>query len=100
MAFVPLVMVLIPVLRIIPVVYRWRIKLRLYRWYRVLLVLEQDLMAPLASEKREDLLGRLDHIEKEVSKMKVPASFGDQFYGLPGHISCVRNRLMDSSQSH
>jgi len=98
-AFVPMVVVLIPVLRIIPMLYRWRIKLRLYRWYRVLLVLEQDLMAPLASEKREELLGRVDHIEKEVNKMKVPASFGDQFYGLRGHINFVRTRLMDSIQS-
>ena len=99
-AFVPMVVVLIPGLRIIPVLYRWRIKLRIYRWYRVLLVLEQDLIAHLASEKREELLGRLDHIEEEVNKMKVPASFADQFYVLRGHISFVRSRLMDSTQSH
>lgn len=37
--FVPLVVILIPALRLIPGVYRWRIKLRIYRWYRTLLVL-------------------------------------------------------------
>lgn len=98
-AFVPLVVVLIPVLRIVPVLYRWRIKLRIYRWYRVLRVLEQDLMAHLATEKRDEFLERLDQVEKEVNKMKVPASFGDQFYGLRGHISFVRNRLLDNARS-
>ena len=100
MAFVPMIVVLIPILRIIPALYRWQMKLRIYRWYRVLLVLEKDLTANLTSEKREELLGRLIHIEEEVNKMKMPASFGDQFYGLRGHVSFVRDRLMDSTQSH
>jgi len=73
-----------PILRMLPALYRWRMKLRIYRWYRVLLVLEQDLAANLALENREELVGRLRHIEREVNKMKVPASFGDQFYGLAG----------------
>jgi hypothetical protein len=38
---------------------------------------------------------RLDLIEKEVNKMKVPASFGDQFYVLREHIRFVHNRLTD-----
>ena len=99
MAFVPMIVVLIPILRIIPALYRWRMKLLIYRWYRVLLVLEKDLTANLTPEKREELLGRLNHIEKEVNKMKVPASFGDQFYGLRGHVSWVSNRLMETGHS-
>ncbi len=95
---VPMVVVLLPGLRIIPSLYRWRIKLRIYRWYRALLMLERDLIARLASEKREELLGRLDHIEDEVNKMKMPASFADQFYVLRGHIDFVRDRLMKKTQ--
>jgi hypothetical protein len=36
---------------------------------------------------------RLDNIEEAVNRMKVPASFADQFYGLRGHITFVRARL-------
>jgi hypothetical protein len=36
---------------------------------------------------------RLDAIEVAVKKMKVPASFADQFYGRRGHIDSVRSRL-------
>jgi TRAP-type uncharacterized transport system substrate-binding protein len=97
---VPMVVVLLPGLRIIPALYRWRIKLRIYRWYRALLMLERDLIARLALEEREELLGRLDHIEEEVNKMKMPASFADQFYILRGHIDFVRDRLMKKTQLH
>ena len=95
-AFVPMVVLLIPVLRIIPVIYKWRIRLRIYRWYRLLLVLEKDLTASSGSESRQALHTRLDKIEEDVNKMKVPASFGDQFYVLRQHISFVHSRLMES----
>jgi TRAP-type uncharacterized transport system substrate-binding protein len=98
--FVPMFLVLIPGLRSIPAVYRWRMKMRIYRWYRLLLALEQEMIANPASEKQEELIKRLNHIEGEVNKMKVPASFADQFYVLRGHITFVRSRLMDSIQSH
>lgn len=91
--FVPMVIVLLPVLRLIPALYRWRIRLRLYRWYRELLALERDMMANAGPEGREALLGRINHIEAEVNKMKVPASFADQFYVLRGHIIFVHGRL-------
>jgi hypothetical protein len=97
---VPMAVVLLPGLRIIPALYRWRIKLRIYRWYRALLMLERDLITQLAREERGKLLGRLDHIEKEVNKMKMPASFADQFYVLRGHIDFVRDRLMKSTELH
>ena len=99
-AFVPMLVLLIPVLRIIPVVYRWRTKSSIYRWYRLLLELEHELLTRPGSDKREALLSRLDQIDEGVNKMGVPASFGDQFYVLRQHIGFVRSRLMDSTQTH
>jgi len=98
--FVPAVIVLFPVLRLIPALYRWRIRMRIYRWYRELLALERDIMARPASEKREALLGRIDQIEEEVNKMKVPASFADQFYVLRGHIIFVHEQLKGNAHTH
>jgi NMT1-like family len=98
--FVPMFLVLIPGLRSIPAVYRWRMRMRIYRWYRLLLAVEQEMSVQLAPEKQEELRGRLDHIERQVNKMKVPASFAESFYVLRGHIGFVRSRLMDSIKSH
>ena len=94
---VPMILVLIPGLKSIPVIYRWRIRLRILRWYRALLVLESDLSLNVTSEKREELLNRIDQIEQTVNNMKVPASFADQFYSLRSHIAIVRARLMSST---
>ena len=94
---VPMILVLIPGLKSIPVIYRWRIRLRILRWYRALLVLESDLSLNVTSEKREELLKRIDQIEQTVNNMKVPASFADQFYSLRSHIAIVRARLMSST---
>jgi TRAP-type uncharacterized transport system substrate-binding protein len=93
-AFVPIVVLVIPGMRIVPSLFSLRIKLRIYRWYRALLTLERDALGQLTPEKRKELLARLDHIEQEVNKMKVPASFADQFYALRGDIGFVRDRLV------
>jgi TRAP-type uncharacterized transport system substrate-binding protein len=92
-AFVPMMLVLIPGLRLIPAAYKWRIRLNFYRWYRTLLVLERDLSGEMTPAKRDEMHKRFDEIEKVVKRMKVPASFADQFYGLRGHIDYVREKL-------
>src|ERR1017187_7419193 len=94
--FVPTIVVLIPLLRSIPFFYRWRIRTRIYRWYRALLSLERTLFGECDPGKREQLLKRLDEIEKAVNRMKVPASFADQFYSLRGHIGFVRQMMSDA----
>jgi len=91
--FVPLVVILIPVLRSIPMLYKWRIKLGIFRWYRALLALEKELFAQNSIQRNDEFAKRLNEIEDAVNKMKVPASFADQFYGLRGHIDYVRERL-------
>jgi hypothetical protein len=93
LVFVPLVFVLLPALKLIPSLLGWKTRLRLYRWYRALLLLEYDLRSEMTPEKRADLQKRLEAIEDTVNRAKVPASFADQFYSLRGHINFVKARL-------
>lgn len=90
---VPIVVVLIPGLRVLPPLYRWRIRSRISRWYGALLELEHSLLVEQAPAERAELLKRLDEIERAVNRMKVPKSFGDQFYVLRQHINLVRDRI-------
>jgi hypothetical protein len=98
--FVPAFIVLFPVLRLIPALYRWQMRQRIYRWYRELLALERDMMKRPADDKTEALLARIDQIATEVNKMKVPASFADQFYVLRGHIIFVHEQLKSDAHRH
>ena len=90
---VPILVLLIPGLRLVPVLYRWRVTSRIYRWYGALLALERDLYAHPEPEARDKLRSRLDAIEEGVNSMKMPIHFADQFYVLRQHIGFVRERL-------
>ena len=94
---VPILVVLIPGLRMLPPLYRWRIRSRISKWYGALLELEQGLLAECTAEEQAELIKRLDTIERAVNRMKVPTSFGDQFYVLRQHIILVRERLLGSA---
>jgi TRAP-type uncharacterized transport system substrate-binding protein len=91
---VPIVLLLIPGIRLAPAIYRWRIESRIHRWYKVLLDLERDAQNSTGPERRAELLKKLDEIEASVNRIVVPASFGDLFYGLRGHVTFVRNSLL------
>jgi TRAP-type uncharacterized transport system substrate-binding protein len=96
-AFVPIVLVLIPGLRLIPAAYRWRAQLRIYRWYRKLLVLERDVALEPTPARPQDFIDRLNEIETVVENMKVPASFANLFYSLREHIDYVRAKIASRS---
>jgi len=92
-AFVPVLIVLIPALRFFPNAYKWRIRMKLYHHYRRLLRLEREAAGALTREREQELLHRLNDIEEGVNKLKVPASVADQYYALRGYIMFVRGRL-------
>ena len=95
---VPMVLLLLPALKFAPMVYRWRVESRIYRWYQVLLELEREAFKPdVDAARRDELLRHLDHIESSVNRIVIPASFGDLFYSLRGHIDFVRHKLLSHS---
>lgn len=92
-AVVPLLLVVIPAIRLMPVIYRFTVLLKLYRCYRPLLRLERETYQPLTAERLQELHEQIDEIEKSVNRLKVPASFADRFYWLRSHLLFVRERL-------
>lgn len=91
---VPIVIVLIPGLRLVPSLYGWRIRRRIYRRYAELMALERAALVPVTPEERAALLARLNDIEKSVITGKIPGSFADETYVLRQHINFVRQRLV------
>jgi TRAP-type uncharacterized transport system substrate-binding protein len=91
---VPVGLLLIPAIKLAPAIYRWRMESRINKWYRALLDLERDAFKhPIDQNRRDELLRHLSHIELSVSKIVVPARFGNLLYGLREHIDFVRSRL-------
>jgi TRAP-type uncharacterized transport system substrate-binding protein len=90
---VPLVVVLIPALRLVPSLYAWRVKSRIYRWYGALIAIERGALSETSVEERQSLIEKLDAIEESVNGLKMPLAYADQFYVLREHIGFVRDRL-------
>jgi hypothetical protein len=94
---VPLLTLLIPVFRILPPAYRWRMRSKIIRWYKDLARLELRLRT---SEPGTDLSWfstELDRIETEVREMEIPPGYLDSVYSLRLHIDIVRGRLAERS---
>lgn len=94
----PLLVLIIPASRLVPALYRWRVRSRVYRWYGALMAIERDMIASPSAEERAEILGRLDDIAEAVNNIKTPLSFADQLYVLREHISWVRHRLEEDSR--
>jgi TRAP-type uncharacterized transport system substrate-binding protein len=91
---VPIVVVLIPGMRLIPSLYAWRVKSRIYRWYGALIAIERSALDETASEEeRAASMAKLVEIEAAVNRLKMPLAYADQFYVLREHIGFVRARL-------
>ncbi|MCW5605332.1 MAG: ABC transporter substrate-binding protein [Burkholderiales bacterium] len=94
---VPLIAVMIPLFRIIPALYNWRVKARVFRWYRELMVVEAEAHASPAPGRVAELLQRLQEIEDGVSGTRVPLHYTDYVYTLRLHINMVRSRLTEEN---
>ena len=96
---VALAALLIPLSKIVPPLYVWRIKSRVYRWYGQLRTVEQELEAAHGEARAAvctSLLERLDEIEELVNQVSVPLAFADGLYGLRSHINFVRQRVTNA----
>ncbi|HEX5355062.1 MAG TPA: TAXI family TRAP transporter solute-binding subunit [Aquabacterium sp.] len=90
---IPVVAVLVPVVRLAPAAYAWRVKSRIYRWYGKLKQLEFDLDLEGSQLDKTEAMKRLDDIERGVSHIRTPLAFSENLYNLRAHIELVRHRL-------
>ncbi|MBI1942185.1 MAG: C4-dicarboxylate ABC transporter substrate-binding protein [Betaproteobacteria bacterium] len=90
-ALISIVAVLIPLSRILPPLYQFRIRRRIFRWYRNLRRIEDDLAREAAP--RRELLAELDKLDAKAEHVVVPLAYTDQLYTLRIHIALVRERL-------
>ena len=90
---IPLLALLIPLIKVMPPTYRWQVRKKIYRWYSELKALDFEHPEALPAETISASVQKLDDIEEEVRKVKVPLSYSDELYNLRLHIEMVRNKL-------
>lgn len=90
---IPLLVVIIPLSKIAGPIYRWRIRSRIYKWYRHLLDTEQKISEKGDAVDRDEIRRNLDEIKSEIDGIEVPLSYADELYHLKAHVEYVSRRL-------
>ena len=91
---IPLLAVLVPLVRVVPQIYNWRIRRYIYRWYGELSFLETQLRDSAVAIDVPSLIRQLDQIEEKVQRTKLPLPFAEHAYVLKEHIEFVRQRIL------
>ncbi len=90
---VPVVVLMLPLLKLAPSVYRWRIRSKIFRCYGDLKFMENDLRLNYDPARHAEYLERLDRIEDDAYARNIPLGFSDLLYTLREHINLVREKL-------
>ena len=96
---VPVFALLIPLLKVAPAIYNWRVRSKVFRCYGELKFLEDDLKNHFDPAKLGDYRRRLDDLEEEAVQLHVPLGFTDLVYTLREHVNLVRG-ILDKRESH
>jgi TRAP-type uncharacterized transport system substrate-binding protein len=95
----PMAVLLFPTMRLIPALYRWRVRSRIYRYYGSLIAIERGALAQLTHDERKQLFAQLDEIEASLNRLRMPLAYADAFYVLREHVGFVRGRLTAAAQA-
>ncbi|MGH9579257.1 MAG: hypothetical protein ACRD3R_17600, partial [Terriglobales bacterium] len=90
-ALVSIIAILIPLGRVVPPLYAFRVRSRVFRWYRELREIENE--AARGDRNPDELLAELNRLDAKAARITVPLSYTDELYNLRTHISLVRERL-------
>ncbi len=85
-----IIAILLPLSRIIPPLYAFRVRSRIFRWYGQLRSIELR----IDTEDNTALLQELNQMESHAEKVTVPLSYTDELYALRSNIHLVRKKLL------
>lgn len=91
-----IIALVLPLSRIVPPIYTFRIRSRVFRWYAQLRDIEQRFEAQAQGGQADiqALLEQLDGLEAKVEKIVVPLSHTDELYALRNNVHLVRKKLL------
>jgi hypothetical protein len=89
----PLVAVVLPLFKLMPLIYRWRMRSKIYRWYSKLRKFDPERHKSEGVQSLQEYLEGLEGIEEKVSNIRVPLSFSEELYHLRMHIDLLRSKI-------
>lgn len=87
-----LIVLLLPLSRVVPPLYTYRVRQRVFRWYARLRAVEARMEDGDANVS--ELLNELDELDRVASQITVPLAHADELYALRSNIEKTRRRLL------
>jgi ABC-type amino acid transport substrate-binding protein len=87
-----LLVLMLPLSRVVPPLYTFRVRSRVFRWYARLREVEAKLET--GAGDRDTLLDELDELDRVTHRIAVPLSYAEELYALRNNIYAVRKRLL------
>ncbi len=87
-----LLVLLLPLSRVVPPLYTFRVRRRVFRWYARLRQIETRAQDPRVA--RTALLDELDELDRVANQIAVPLAHADELYALRDNIDTVRQRVL------
>jgi TRAP transporter TAXI family solute receptor len=89
---IPIATIMLPLFKIVPWLYEWRIRRRILYWYGELKRLEKSI-SERAGTGQADYLAEVQRIEQAVGEIPVPLHFSDKLYELRAAVDLVHKRI-------
>jgi TRAP-type uncharacterized transport system substrate-binding protein len=90
---IPVVGVVYPLVRLLPALYGWGMRRRIFALYGELKFLETEIGSRATGAPMDDVRAGLDKLEQRANHMRVPVAFTHMVYTLRLHIRLVREQL-------
>jgi TRAP-type uncharacterized transport system substrate-binding protein len=87
-----LIVLLLPLSRVVPPLYTYRVRQRVFRWYARLREVEARMEE--GEGQPSELLDELDELDRVASQITVPLAHADELYALRANIERTRRRLL------
>jgi TRAP transporter TAXI family solute receptor len=90
---IPILGVLYPMMRLLPVLYDWTMRHKILRLYGELRFLEEELETLSGKNIAGKIVAKLEQLEHQANRLKVPVAYASMLYMLRHHIDLVRTSL-------
>ena len=82
--------IMLPLSRIVPPLYEFRVRSRIFRWYAQL----RNIEVRIETDDPRALLEELKTLEIQAEKISVPLSYSNELYALRSNINLVRKKML------
>jgi TRAP transporter TAXI family solute receptor len=92
-----LIVLMLPLSKVVPPLYTFRVRRRVFRWYARLRDIEHKV--DTGAGEHEQLLDELDELDRVANKVTVPLSYAEELYALRNNIDATRRRVLAKKAS-